>query len=55
VQAAQAHPVLGPSFTQLLRQGELDERSAVVLLLLLERARGGASAYAPWLQLLPTQ
>jgi hypothetical protein len=54
-----AHPQQGPVLRQLLRQGAVDERDAVVLHLAVERARlrqagpagGGELA---WLALLPT-
>lgn len=52
---ALSHPQLGPQFTELLELGLIDERTAVVLLLMVERARGEGSPYAPWLQLLPTR
>jgi hypothetical protein len=55
VEAAMADATLGDRFAELLGQGVLDERSAVVLLLLLEAGKGDASDYAPWLQLLPTR
>lgn len=55
VEAAAAHPQLGPQFMELLELGLLDERTAVVLLLLVEKARGEDSPWAPWLQLLPTR
>ncbi len=52
-EAALAHPQLGPHFAELIELGLVDERMAVVLLLLVERMRGEESAYAPWIQLLP--
>jgi hypothetical protein len=53
VETALAHPQLGQHFAELLELGLIDERSAVVLLLVVERARGEDSPYAPYLQLLP--
>lgn len=55
VESAVAHPLLGQQFGELLELGLIDERTAVVVLLLVERARGEDSAYAPWLQLLPAR
>jgi hypothetical protein len=46
-------PELGGSYAELLRLGLLDERSVVVAMVAVERARGGESRYAPWLRLLP--
>jgi len=55
IDTALSHPQLGPQFAELLELGLIDERTAVVLLLMVERARGEASPYAPWLKLLPTR
>jgi hypothetical protein len=55
VETALEHPQLGPTFAELLQLGLIDERTAVVLMLLVEMARGDDSPYAPWLQLLPTR
>lgn len=55
VETALSHPQLGPNFAELLELGLIDERTAVVLLLLVEQQRGQDSPYAPWLQLLPTR
>lgn len=55
VETALAHPQLGPTFAELLQLGLINERTAVVLMLLVEKARGADSPYAPWLQLLPTR
>ena len=52
-ETALSHPQLGPHFSELAELGLVDERTAVVLLLLVEKMRGEGSAYAPWLHLLP--
>jgi hypothetical protein len=44
---------LGPIYSQLLASGAADERALVMLFLALERAKGRASAWAPWLAALP--
>lgn len=46
---------LGPSYAELLQLGLLDERTVVVMFLLIERLKGSRSRYAPWLHLLPTR
>lgn len=51
--AARRDPELGSSYTELMDLGLADERTAVVLMLLVERMRGGGSRYAPWMRLLP--
>lgn len=33
--------------------GLLDERTAVIVMLMIEKLRGSASRYAPYIQLLP--
>lgn len=55
VETALAHPQLGGTFAELLNLGLIDERTAVVLMVMVERARGEGSPYAPWLQLLPNR
>lgn len=50
---ATQHPLLGPDFQRLLQEGALDDRAAVMLLLLIERKREERSPLAPWLNLLP--
>jgi hypothetical protein len=52
-ETALSHPQLGPHFAELAELGLVDERAAVVLLLMVEKMRGEGSTYAPWLQLLP--
>jgi hypothetical protein len=51
--AAVADPDLGPAYAELLELGLLDERSAVIAMLTVERVRGGDSRYAPWIRMLP--
>jgi hypothetical protein len=53
VETALSHPQLGATFAELMELGLVDERTAVVLMVMVERARGKDSPYAPWLQLLP--
>ena len=45
--------LLDARFAALLEQGVLDERSMVQVFLVLERVRGAASEFLPWLALLP--
>lgn len=54
VETALSHPQLGSTFAELLGLGLIDERTSVVLMVMIERARGDDSPYAPWLQLLPS-
>ncbi len=44
---------LGSSYAQLLEQGVVDERSVVMLWLVVERVRGTDSKYAPYIAILP--
>jgi len=48
-------PDLGALYAELIQLGLLDDRSAVVAMLAVERVRGAESRYAPWLRLLPTR
>ena len=56
VGAAQRDPVYGPLFSQLELQAnaEMDARYMLCLLLILERAKGPKSAWAPYIDFLPT-
>ncbi|WIA11094.1 hypothetical protein OEZ85_011239 [Tetradesmus obliquus] len=48
----------GAAFRALLRElgpGVCDSRSLLVLLLVVERAKGAASAWAPYIDMLPQQ
>lgn len=47
-------PHQGPLIAEVLEAGALDERTAVVLHLAVERARGAESLLRPWLALLPS-
>lgn len=47
------HPALGPAFTELLETDAIDERMAVMLLLIMEKRRGAASPIADYLDALP--
>ena len=53
--AAKRDPDLGGSYSELMDLGLVDERAAVVLMLLVEKMRGEGSRYAPWIRLLPTR
>ncbi len=44
---------LGPTISELMDLGLLDERTAVMVALLVQRMRGSCSHYAPWIALLP--
>ncbi|KAG2450452.1 hypothetical protein HYH02_004954 [Chlamydomonas schloesseri] len=46
-------PQLGEQFSWMLDRQLLDERTAVMVYLLVERLRGEQSAYAPWIRALP--
>ncbi|KAG2440994.1 hypothetical protein HXX76_003847 [Chlamydomonas incerta] len=46
-------PQLGEQFSWMLERQLLDERTAVMVYLLVERLRGDSSAYAPWIRALP--
>ncbi|PNW80530.1 hypothetical protein CHLRE_07g321200v5 [Chlamydomonas reinhardtii] len=46
-------PQLGEQFSWMLDRQLLDERTAVMVYLLVERLRGDKSAYAPWIRALP--
>ncbi|KAK9806362.1 hypothetical protein WJX72_011435 [[Myrmecia] bisecta] len=50
-----AEPELGPAYKKLLDQGVVDERQLVMLFLIVERIRGAASKWHPWIELLPQQ
>jgi hypothetical protein len=39
----------------MLDKQVLDERTAVMVYLLLQRLKGDASPYAPWIRSLPTE
>ena len=56
VGAAQRDPVYGLLFSQLELQAhaEMDARYMLCLLLILERAKGSKSAWAPYIDFLPT-
>lgn len=54
VAAAADHPALGTTFREMLAEGDLDERLAVMLLLIVERRRGDASPLKPYLDALPS-
>ncbi|KXZ56254.1 hypothetical protein GPECTOR_1g221 [Gonium pectorale] len=54
VRTACEDPVLGPQFSWMLDKQLLDERTAVMVYLLLERLRGDGSRFAPWIRNLPT-
>lgn len=54
VAAAADHPALGATFREMLADGDLDERMAVMLLLIVERRRGDASPLKPYLDALPS-
>jgi hypothetical protein len=51
-QSARADPELGSQYAELLDVGVIDERNVVVLMLLVEKMRGQASRYAPYINLL---
>lgn len=53
VATAADHPELGATFREMLADGGLDERLAVMLLLVVERRRGDASPLAPYLNAMP--
>lgn len=52
--SAVAAPAQGPLLAELLDAGVLDDRTAVMLHLAVERVRGKASPLHPWIALLPT-
>ncbi|KAF6263984.1 hypothetical protein COO60DRAFT_266676 [Scenedesmus sp. NREL 46B-D3] len=52
-ESARQDPQLGPSYAELMDMGLLDERNAVIVMLLVEKMRGDGSRYAPYIQLLP--
>ena len=52
---ALADPVLGDTYGELLACGAADARALVMLFLAVERARGRASRWAPWLAALPRE
>jgi hypothetical protein len=54
-EAAKDDPDLGASYAELMDLGLVDERAAVVTMLLVERMRGRESRYTPWIRLLPTR
>jgi hypothetical protein len=55
VDAAAGHPTAGAAFRQMLDSGELDERMAVMMLLVLERRRGDRSPIKPYIDALPAE
>lgn len=52
--AAAQHPILGPTFREMLENDDIDERMAVMLLLIVERRRGDKSPIKPYLDALPS-
>ena len=52
--AAAQHPTLGPTFKEMLENDDIDERMAVMLLLIVERRRGDKSPIKPYLDALPS-
>ena len=52
--AAAQHPILGPTFREMLENDDIDERMAVMLLLIVERRRGDKSPTKPYLDALPS-
>ena len=52
--AAEQHPTLGPTFKEMLENDDIDERMAVMLLLIVERRRGDKSPIKPYLDALPS-
>jgi hypothetical protein len=48
------NPAQGPLLKEILDAGVIDERTAVILHLAVERMRGKASPLRPWIALLPT-
>lgn len=53
--SARKDPELGPVYAELMDLGLLDERNAVIVMLLVEKMRGATSRYAPYIDLLPQQ
>ncbi|PNH11104.1 hypothetical protein TSOC_002092 [Tetrabaena socialis] len=53
VRTACEDPVLGEQFSWMLDKQLLDERTAVMVYLLIERLRGDRSRFAPWIESLP--
>ncbi|WIA21903.1 hypothetical protein OEZ85_004272 [Tetradesmus obliquus] len=52
-ESARQDPQLGSSYAELMELGLLDDRSVVIVMLLVEKMRGQGSRYAPYIQLLP--
>jgi hypothetical protein len=52
-ESARQDPQLGSSYAELMDLGLLDERNAVIVMLLVEKMRGQGSRFAPYIQLLP--
>ncbi|GLI65463.1 hypothetical protein VaNZ11_008813 [Volvox africanus] len=53
VRTARNDPQVGQQFSWMLDKHLLDERTAVMVYLLLERLRGNESRFAPWIHALP--
>lgn len=47
-------PDVGPLYQDMMKQGLLDERTVIMMALMVEKLRASQSRYAPWLDLLPT-
>ncbi|EFJ47486.1 hypothetical protein VOLCADRAFT_91853 [Volvox carteri f. nagariensis] len=54
VRTACNDPQVGAQFSWMLDKHLLDERTAVMVYLLIERLRGDKSRFAPWIRALPT-
>lgn len=52
-EAACRDPLLGQQFSWMLDKQMLDERTAIIVFLMLERLRGPGSRYAPYIAALP--
>lgn len=49
-----SHSDLAPTYASLLEAGQVDERTLVMLYLLIEQLRGSDSQLGPWLKMLPS-
>eukprot|EP00878_Enallax_costatus_P026230 GHUV01028121.1.p1 GENE.GHUV01028121.1~~GHUV01028121.1.p1 ORF type:complete len:207 (+),score=42.85 GHUV01028121.1:80-700(+) len=54
-EAARSDPDFGGPISELMDLGLLDERNAIIVMLMIERLKGPGSTYAPYIQMIPAR